>query len=168
MLSRDTAKLPPNMTLSNRAIGYWFWLIIVLLDLLTKTIIVKHVMVPPHVIPVTDFFNLVLVWNKGTSFGLIAHGAEVMPYVLAVLSLGIAIWLHRWLCRAEDRWHGIALGLILGGAIGNVFDRLLYGAVVDFLDFHVSGWHWPAFNVADSAIVVGVAMLVLGGAKKTA
>lgn len=156
------------MTSTHRNIGYWFWFAIVLLDLLTKTIITQHVMVPPQVIPVTGFFNIVLVWNKGTSFNIISHSAEVMPYVLAMLSLGIAIWLHRWLLRAEDRWHAIGLGMVLGGAIGNVFDRLLYGAVVDFLDFHVNGWHWPAFNVADSAIVVGVAMLVLGGFKKTA
>lgn len=151
--------------MTQRTYGYWFWLVVVVLDQLTKFLALDARAELP--MAVTDFFNLVLVWNKGTSFGLISHEAEIMPYVLAMLALAVCLWLHRWLLRAPDRWHAAALGLILGGAIGNVFDRLLHGAVVDFLDFHYAGWHWPAFNVADSAIVIGVGMLLLGGHKKT-
>lgn len=153
--------------MTNRNTGYWFWLIALLFDQLTKYYVVQHVMTVPHIIPVTSFFNIVLVWNKGTSFGLVNHAAEVMPYALSVLAIGICIWLHRWLQRAPDRLHAIALGLIIGGALGNVIDRLAYGAVVDFLDFYWGTAHWPAFNIADSAVVVGVAMLLLGGNKKT-
>lgn len=182
MLSQVQLKLPRKMTFTQPAtpqvapqqalaqLGYRWWLAIVLLDQLTKYLILQHVMVPTvaplGTLAVTDFFNLVLVWNRGTSFSLIYHEADFMPYVLAMVALGICLWLHRWLCRAEDRLHAVALGLVLGGAIGNVFDRLLHGAVVDFLDFHYAGWHWPAFNVADSAIVIGVCMLLLGGFRK--
>lgn len=151
--------------MTHRIYGYWYWVLVVALDQLTKHAVLQHDGLP---MPVTGFFNVVLVWNKGTSFSLITHNTDAMPYILSALALGICIWLHRWLRRAADRWHAAALGLILGGAIGNVFDRLLYGAVVDFLDFHLNGWHWPAFNVADSAIVIGVGMLLLGGYKKPA
>lgn len=151
-----------------RTYGYWFWLLAFALDQLTKYYIVQHVMQPPHVIPVLPIFNIVLVWNKGTSFGIVNHAADVMPYLLSCLAVGVCIWLNRWLNKAEDRWHAAALGLIIGGALGNVVDRLVYGAVVDFLDFYYNAWHWPAFNVADSAVVVGVGMLLLGGNKKTA
>jgi len=75
----------------------------------------------------------------------------------AVIVAGLSVWL--W--KSGNRWSGAATGLVIGGAIGNVVDRLQYGAVVDFLDFHVAGYHWPAFNVADSAICVGAGMLIL-------
>ncbi len=112
-------------------------------------------------IEVTPFFNLVAVWNYGVSFGLFNTGSPGAAWVLAALALGVVGALGLWLRRAEGRAVAAALGLVIGGAIGNVIDRLRFGAVFDFLDVHARGWHWPAFNVADSAIFLGVAVLVI-------
>ena len=115
-------------------------------------------------IEVSPFFNLVLVYNRGVSFGMFTNDLAHGPYLLAGMAVAIAagVW---WflLRRAEKTIMAIAAGLIIGGAFGNALDRLLYGAVVDFLDFHVAGYHWPAFNIADCAIVVGAAVLVFDG-----
>jgi signal peptidase II len=110
---------------------------------------------------VTPFFNLVMVWNQGVSFGMFSGESEVTRWVLVVLTGALAIGLSIWLWRCHDRLLVTALGLIVGGAIGNIMDRLRYGAVADFLDVHVAGWHWPAFNVADACICMGVALLLL-------
>jgi signal peptidase II len=118
------------------------------------------VMQPPRVIEVTPFFNLVLGLNKGISFGLFGDhdsGPWIFLALAAAIATGLVIWLH----RVRRAWIGAAIGLILGGAVGNAVDRLRFGGVVDFLDFHISGWHWPAFNLADSAITVGAAMMLL-------
>jgi signal peptidase II len=100
-------------------------------------------------------------WNTGVSFGLFASdgvlGRWLLPAFAAVVVVGLLVWL--W--RTESRWTGIALGLIMGGAVGNLVDRVRYGAVADFLDLHLAGYHWPAFNAADTGITVGAAMLVL-------
>ena len=149
-------------------LGYIWALLTIALDQATKLYMLHVVLADTRHIVVAEHFNLVTVWNKGTSFSLISNHHEVMPFVLAALAIGICIWLHRWLLKAEGRWQAAALGMVIGGALGNVVDRLLYGAVFDFLDFHVSGWHWPAFNIADCGVVVGVGLLVLGGFKKTA
>ncbi|WP_372398422.1 signal peptidase II [Azospirillum sp. HJ39] len=160
---------PMNAFVANRSRSYLlFGLIVaaavVVLDQLSKWWILDRVMQPiPHVIEVTSFFNLVLVWNYGVSFGTFASGGALMPYVLSALAAVIAICLVFWL-RQADRWPiALALGFIIGGAVGNVIDRLLHGAVVDFLDFHVGGWHFWAFNVADSGISVGVVVLLIDG-----
>lgn len=118
---------------------------------------------PSPPIEITSFFNLVMAWNRGVSFGLFAHEADFMPYVLIGLALAISTVLGVWLRRTDRAFHAASIGLVIGGALGNVIDRLRFGAVTDFLDFHVAGWHWPAFNVADSAIVVGVALIVADG-----
>jgi len=94
------------------------------------------------------------------SFGL---GAGSAVWVLVGISLAIVAGLLVWLRQQERRWPAWAIGLVVGGALGNVIDRLHAPGVVDFLDFHVAGWHWPAFNLADSAITIGVAMLVIDG-----
>ncbi len=114
----------------------------------------------PDAIPVTPFFNLVLTYNRGVSFGLLSHEARLMPYVLAAVALAIVFALLMWLRQVTRWWMAVAIGLVMGGAVGNAVDRLYLGAVVDFLDFHVAGWHWPAFNIADSAICLGVAVMV--------
>ncbi len=106
-------------------------------------------------------FNLVMVWNPGVSFGLFASDSEAMRWILVAVSVAVAAGLVVWLVRGTNRWLAIALGLVIGGAVGNAIDRVVHGRVADFFDFHVGAWHWPAFNLADSAIVVGVAMLVL-------
>lgn len=135
----------------------------ILLDQISKWIIVEQVMQPPRVIPVTDFFNLVFTFNRGVSFGLLSSDSPWAPWLLSAFAVAVSIGLLIWLRSLGSRFAAVGIGLIVGGAIGNVIDRLRFGAVVDFLDFHVAGWHWPAFNVADSAITVGVIMIVLQG-----
>lgn len=115
----------------------------------------------PRSIVVTPFFNLVTVWNYGVSFGLFNQGSAAAAWIFIALAVAISLALAVWLLRTDNRLVAVALGLILGGAVGNVIDRVRYGAVFDFLDFHAAGWHWPAFNVADSAICVGVAVLFI-------
>lgn len=113
-------------------------------------------------IEITPFFNLVMVWNRGVSFGLFASNMEIVRWLLIVLSTGVSIGLMIWLYRATNRWLAIGLGLVVGGAMGNAVDRVVHGAVADFFDFYLSGvGHWPAFNIADSAIVVGVGFLLI-------
>lgn len=112
-------------------------------------------------VAVTPFFNLVLVMNPGASFSFLADAGGWQRWFFIVLALAISAWLVVMIRRhAAERLMPTALALVLGGALGNVIDRVRFGAVVDFLDFHVAGWHWPAFNVADSAITVGVVLLL--------
>lgn len=133
---------------------------VILVDQLTKWWILSALSDPPYSVVVTGFFNLVLVWNRGVSFGMFNLTADWGPFLLSGLAIFISICLVIWLRRVESRLVATALGLVLGGALGNVIDRFVHGAVVDFLDFHAAGHHWPAFNVADSAITVGVALLL--------
>lgn len=115
------------------------------------------------VVPLTPFFNLVLVWNPGVSFGMLSGLGDAQPALLAAVTVAIAVLLLVWLQHEERRLPRTALVLVLSGAIGNLIDRVRFGAVVDFLDFHWAGYHWPAFNVADSAIVIGAGLLLLDG-----
>ena len=109
---------------------------------------------------ITPFFNIVLAWNPGISFGMFGDVGDHGPTILIVLSLVISVALAVWLTKAETRLSALAIGALIGGALGNVIDRFRFGAVTDFLDVHVLGYHWPAFNVADSAIVIGAALIV--------
>jgi signal peptidase II len=128
------------------------------LDQASKEVVLYSAdLLPTRVLP---FFNLVLVWNPGISFGMFGGDKALEPWILVGLTAVISIGLLVWLVRERHRPTALALGLVLGGAIGNVVDRLRHGAVVDFLDFHIAGYHWPAFNVADSAIVIGALLLV--------
>ncbi len=135
--------------------------VVILFDQATKWWIVDVVMQPPRIIPLTPFFNLVMGWNRGVSFGLFDGDSALNVWILPLVALAIVAALVVWLRRVQGAWLASAIGLVIGGALGNVVDRLRFGAVADFLDFHVAGYHWPAFNVADSGITVGVAMLVL-------
>jgi signal peptidase II len=111
---------------------------------------------------VTEFFNLVLVFNSGAAFSFLASAGGWQKWFFVGLALVISAWLLSMLRKhATERLLPAALSLVLGGALGNVIDRLRFGAVVDFLDFHIAGWHWPAFNVADSAITIGVGLMLL-------
>ena len=115
-------------------------------------------------IEVTSFFSIVQVMNRGVSFGMFNDArSELGGVVFSLLAAAIVVMLLVWLWRARSTIIAIGTGLVIGGAVGNVIDRVRLGAVVDFLDFHLGTWHWPAFNVADSAICVGVALLVLDG-----
>jgi signal peptidase II len=112
-------------------------------------------------IEVLPFFNLVTVWNYGISFGMFNNGSAGASIIFVVLALAIVVALVLWLRSVTQPFVAAALGLVIGGAVGNVIDRLRFGAVFDFLDFHLAGWHWPAFNVADAAISIGVVLLCI-------
>jgi signal peptidase II len=112
-------------------------------------------------LPVMPLFNIVFVFNPGASFNFLADAGGWQRWLFVGLALAISLWLVRMLVQhAAERLMPTALALILGGALGNVIDRIRFGAVVDFLDFHAVGAHFPAFNVADSAITVGVALML--------
>ncbi len=146
-------KLPRN--------GLLIAIVLADLDQLSKAWIVDIVMQPPRTISLTPFFNLVLGHNRGVSIGLFGTNESYAPYILSGIAAVISIALVIWLWRAERQLVAIALGMILGGAVGNVIDRLSIGAVVDFLDFHAAGYHWPAFNIADIGITCGAALLII-------
>ena len=129
-------------------------------DWWSKSCVLRQLeLVSGNAIEVTPFFNLVLVYNRGVSFGMFAGHNQ--PFLLICVSAIIVLILLAWLLRNESIAVALAIGSITGGAVGNIFDRLHYGAVVDFLDFHVMGWHWPAFNVADSFVFIGVVVLCI-------
>jgi signal peptidase II len=145
--------------------------IIVALDQLSKYWIIEKVMRPEGVdftpfhsatrIEILPFFHLVMAWNRGVSFGIGNNGGEWNAVILSALAVAICVGMIIWLAKAETWLVQVALGGIIGGALGNVIDRARFGAVADFLDVHVAGYHWPAFNVADSAITVGAVFLVV-------
>ena len=125
--------------------------------------IIPHPMIPnvdaAH--HVTNFFNLVFTWNPGTSFSLFQALGESAPFIIIVATaFVIGFVLYYLFMRAAD-FERLPLALIAGGALGNLIDRVRYGAVVDFLDFHIGGYHWPAFNIADTFICIGVALYIL-------
>lgn len=105
--------------------------------------------------------DLTMVWNRGVTFGLLSGDSQWNQLILAGLAAVIAAVLLRWLWRAENGLVAAALGLVIGGAIGNIIDRFRFGAVVDFVDAFVYGWHWYVFNVADAGIVIGVSLLLI-------
>ncbi|NIA71166.1 signal peptidase II [Pelagibius litoralis] len=137
--------------------------VVLVLDQISKWLILAVVMQPPRRIPVTDFFNLVLTYNTGVSFGLFQGDSPWRPYFLAAIALAVVAGLLIWVRRQPVGLLPYGVGAVVGGAIGNVIDRMHQPGVVDFLDFHLAGWHWPAFNVADSAIVCGVALIIVDG-----
>jgi signal peptidase II len=145
----------------------WHWFAgsaaIVLADQLTKWAVLAH-FAPGERRELTGFFNLVLVFNKGAAFSFLADAAGWQTPILVAFALVAALIVSVLLVRSPGRRLFCAgLALILGGALGNVIDRLRFGYVVDFLDLHAGAWHWPAFNIADSAITVGAALLILDG-----
>ncbi len=135
--------------------------LVIVVDQVTKWVILAVVMQPPRIVEVTEFFNLVLVWNRGISFGLADGGTGAMRWVLVALAGAITVGLLVWLAGMRRPFLAVVIGLVIGGAVGNLIDRVRFGAVVDFLDFHAYGYHWYAFNVADTAISVGVGLLLI-------
>jgi len=109
---------------------------------------------------VTPFFDLVLVWNRGVSYGLFQQDSDAGRAALVAINMVAAVVLWIWLARTQTRLAAVSLGLVIGGAVGNAVDRLSYGAVADFFHFHAFGWSWYVFNLADVAIVAGVAGLL--------
>ena len=110
--------------------------------------------------PITEFFNLVLTHNRGVSFGLFSSESPESRWILIGLTMMISLILTWWLTTAKTKISVLSYGLMIGGAVGNIADRFIVGAVIDFLDFHVYGFHWPAFNIADAAICLGAGSLI--------
>ena len=143
----------------------WFALAaaVIVADQIVKWIVLRA-FAPGEQRVLTDFLNLVLVFNKGAAFSLFAQAPGWQTPLLSAFAIIAAIVVGWFILRSPDKkLFCLGLALILGGAIGNVIDRLRFGHVVDFVDVHAFGWHWPAFNVADSAISVGAVILILEG-----
>jgi signal peptidase II len=136
--------------------------VLIAVDQAVKHLMLSMVFNPPRIIEVTSFFNFVPVWNSGVSFGLFGDSGT-SRWILVGLALVIIVVLFFWLVRAGGGIVVFALTLVVGGALGNVVDRIVYGAVIDFVDIHGFGFHWPVFNVADITIVVGTALLLYDG-----
>ncbi len=140
-------------------------LLIVVVDQLTKIWVVKSFALYESITLIPGFFNFTYLTNKGAAFGFLAgvDSAWRQYFFLILATVALVLIVVAWRRMHKDHaLYGPALACIAGGAIGNVIDRVRFGAVVDFLDFYVAGHHWPAFNVADSAIFVGVALFLLG------
>ncbi len=141
-------------------LGISFFVIVI--DQLTKTWATDNLLFAQSVI-LTPFLNFTLLHNTGAAFSFLADAGGWQRWffmgLAAIISIGLFIWILR--LSAKQMWLGVALALILGGAIGNLIDRTIYGYVIDFIDLYYQQWHWPAFNVADSAISIGVFMLLI-------
>jgi signal peptidase II len=142
--------------------GSWLALsaVIVVLDQITKYVVTQSLALGKSV-AVTPFFNLVLVHNPGAAFSFLSDQSGWQRGLFIAIALAAAVWIVYLLARyPQERLFALALSLVLAGAVGNVIDRVLVGAVIDFLDVHALGYHWPAFNVADSAITCGAVLLI--------
>jgi len=141
--------------------------IILLLDQLSKWSALSNLQlgVPEPVLP---FMNWLLLLNPGAAFSFLAQGSGWQRWFFTIVGLVACVYIV-WLLRKSqsDKLLCVALSLILGGALGNVLDRIMYGAVVDFIDLHYANWHWPAFNIADSAICIGAALIIWGEISKS-
>ena len=108
-----------------------------------------------------SYFNVVEAWNTGVSFSMLNNGGVWGTVLLSIFAIAVVVFLLSWLKNEPSKTVQVALGLIIGGALGNVADRIRFGAVYDFLDFHYRTWHWPAFNAADSFICIGAFLIIL-------
>lgn len=151
--------------ITNPAMGRWLWLsaLVVGLDQVTKWL-AEGMLDPYRPLPLVPLLNLTLMYNEGAAFSFLADAGGWQRWFFAGFALVMSVVLVIWLLRLGSREYftAAALSLLVGGAVGNLIDRVLTGRVVDFIDFYVGNWHWPAFNVADSAITLGVGLLLLG------
>ena len=162
-MARKTNFGPAKATVRSSGMLQWLGLAAILLiaDQFTKVLIVGFYQLGDAT-QVTSFFNVVRVHNSGAAFSFLAGAGGWQRWfftAIGVVAAAVILWLLK--SHAGQKLFAFAMACILGGAIGNVIDRVLYGYVVDFLDFHWHGWHFPAFNIADSAITVGAACLIL-------
>lgn len=152
---------------------HWLWIsaAVIALDLATKAWVTAHFR-EGEMLPVTSFFSLILAYNTGVAFSVGAGDHGWQRWVFAGIAVAASVFLTWMLRRGGSRVLMWGLALILGGALGNLWDRATLGRVTDFLLFHYAGWSWPAFNIADSAITVGAALLIFdsfrGGPRKEA
>lgn len=156
--------MPDQSVNRSNALGFGVLiaLLVMALDQVTK-LWVLNTFVPGESVRITPFFNLVLVFNPGAAFSFLADHAGWQRWFFTVIALVISGWILGQLRVLKRRtWFCLGLALIMGGALGNLIDRLWLGMVIDFIDLHAAGWHWPAFNVADSAVCVGAILYVLG------
>lgn len=145
-----------------RAWGIGMALAILVVDQISKWWVLEVFDLPARVsVPVLSWLNLTMVWNRGITFGLLSSDSAWSAVVLAAVALAVVAALAVWLWQAERLAVALALGAVAGGAVGNVIDRIRFGAVVDFVHAHAWGWSWYVFNVADAAIVCGVGLLLL-------
>ena len=167
--NRVSAPKPPAPAGEGKSGLSWLWLaaLVLVLDQITKVLVMNQLAAYQDMIPLTGFFNLVHVHNTGAAFSLFADQPGWQRYFFLAIGLGASALMFYLMRQTRGRpLFSIALALILGGAVGNVIDRARYGHVIDFLDFHVAGWHWPAFNVADAGITVGAVLLVLDSLRR--
>ena len=153
------------MTLSpNARHGFLLALIVLAADQLSKWWILESFNLPQKgSVEILPFLNLTMVWNKGVSMGLFNDGGGMGRWILVVVTSIVALALIVWLVRCTDKWLSLALGALIGGAIGNIIDRVAYGAVADFIHLHAFNWSFYVFNVADAMISLGVIILLLDG-----
>ena len=138
-------------------------LVIIILDQISKYYVMENILNEYGAISFTSFFNLVRAWNTGVSFSMFNDGGTTGTILLSVMSIVIICFLIYWLYKEKEKIIQVSLGFIIGGALGNVIDRITRGAVFDFLDFHIGEHHWPAFNVADSFICIGATIIIIHG-----
>ena len=144
--------------------GQWYALagLVILLDQLSKWFVLGHIQFG-ETIYVAPFWNWVLAFNTGAAFSLLADQPGWQRWLFSALAIGVSLWIALEIRRNPgERLLALALSLVMGGALGNVIDRIRFGAVVDFIQWHAAGYYWPAFNIADSAICIGAALLVIG------
>lgn len=131
-------------------------------DWLSKYAVLHLINLPARQnIQILPFLDFTMVWNRGVSFGMLQADHPYGRMALIGFTLAVSLAVLVWLWRNHDIVSAIALGGILGGALGNIYDRLMFGAVADFLDFHILGYHWYVFNIADAAISLGVTLLLI-------
>ena len=144
--------------------GQWYALagLVIVLDQLSKWFVLDHIQFG-ETIYVAPFWNWVLAFNPGAAFSLLADQPGWQRWLFSALAIGVSLWIALEIRRNPgERLLALALSLVMGGALGNVIDRIRFGAVVDFIQWHAAGYYWPAFNIADSAICIGAALLVIG------
>jgi len=144
----------------------WLWLsaLVIVLDQWTKGLAIEGLQLF-HPVPVAPFFNLTLAHNQGAAFSFLGDASGWQRWFLAAIAVVMSVIIVVWIARMapDERLRPAALALILGGALGNLYDRLALGYVIDFIDWYYQAWHWPAFNIADSAITVGAILYIASG-----
>ncbi len=142
-------------------IGNIISVLTIILDQLSKYFVSSYLLDGVQYLEVTHYFSFVRAWNTGVSFSMFSGNGVIGSAILSLVAIIIVAFLFFWLKKEKSTFLQIAIGLIIGGALGNLIDRIRFGAVFDFLDFSIFDYHWPAFNIADSAICIGATMIII-------